>query len=383
MAPFNQNLSQSQQMQLSEDLRRYKAFLEWTTTLSGSIHIPTFNSKEEFENFKAAYKAAAGYEGSEKQAKAMPMVEKFLHDAIEVVDSFRSGKEHTNEVVKRFVRAKVGSPLASPTMTSQIVRDYRAWQSDFAADMRWMLVFSTRDMSGNLSGKIVNFKSAVEYGFVEHGNTIKYGTIGASTEQDVYPQRSGGGLQFDTEWLRLNGYIQFNDAIMALRQKREEFISDYMWNLLATNAGDTTLFNTSLQVTMNLAAQTLRGNNKNKGYGTTYGQSYFYIHNGSHTPQVNSAIFALRGENGTNPVVEYPIIAIDTDSIPSSITQGGSTNAAGLMVLPGRDLMYLPFMASEQFQSTDRERSVIKIGQDERWNGRVGDTQQIQKVRHS
>lgn len=364
----------------SLEQEKLKAFHMFEAQYLTMLKSKVWSNAAEFGKFKALVaKAESGDKKAESQIRQRMKAVMSLG-----TDAFTDNLDE-NEFYK-MIRHKFGSSLAAPGTTSPIIETFQVWQNEFAIDLRWMLLFATKDMRANLTGKVVDFRSAVKMEKLTEQQDVPYGFIGDSIGKEVTKERMGGGLAFERHWLERNGFVTANDALSAIRMKHEEFKSTEHWDKIYKNAGVVRAFNTDLQTTINEAysidiIDSLKGN----GYGLTATTPVYLIHNHTLTQTVNKAIFALRGENGTSPVVEYNVVPISTDKVPKQITEvGGSTaHDSVLMVLPGRNLMYCPFDTPSENEAFKWEKNTIQMGIQDFYTPRVGDNKQIVKVRIS
>lgn len=365
--------------QIEEESRNQVSFKKAYAQVVGT---PTFNMREDYQKFIDAFNA--GCEGKQLPKAIKQKMAKLVKDAMSVTTDFRAGRLHDNVVWNE--RMKYISALAVPGMAALMDTFNIATVADMAADMNWMRAFRTIDMRGSMAGKIINFFLHAEIKELTPQESVPYGYIGTVTEESIDSGRYGGGFAFDRKWIANNGFLQLNDAIMALREENDITKSEASYLAMVQKIGGTEAFDTDPATTFNKAYNNLLDPLRtNKGYGITATTPVLAYHHPHHTQKVNQAIFALRGENGTNPVVEYNITPIPTYEVPKTLKENntGTAHDAVMFVLPGRRILHVPQDGLSENQAFDWDKQVIKVGLQDFYKSTVKDAAQLRKVRLS
>lgn len=365
------------QAQIEEESRHQIDFKKAYNMVAGT---PMFNMREDWETFMKAFEA--GCSGKKLPKAVLQKMKKLVTDAVGITTDFHTGRLPDNAVWRE--RLKYISALAVPGMPALLDTYNIATVADMSADMNWMRAFRTIDMRGTLSGKIINFFLHAEIKELTPQQDVPYSFIGTVTEESIDSGRYGGGFSFDRKWLANNGFMQLNDAVMALREENDIKKSQVSYEAMVQTIGGTEAFDTDTATTFNKGYENLlEPLRTNKGYGITATTPVLVYHHPHHIGAVNKAIFALRGENGTNPVVEYNITPIPSFDVPKQLKQEntGTAHDAVMFVLPGRRIMHVPQDSMSENQAYDWDKGVIKLGVQDFYKSAVKDKLQLRKVR--
>lgn len=375
MTPQEREIVEANNLEIS---RKYAAQYSFHKTLVG---VPTFTMRSDWEAFAAVIEK--GFSGKTLTQKERKFVAKVVSDAVSLTTDARTPGGLANNVVWQNY-AKYASQLAVPGMPAIIDAYNIGLTADMSADMNWMRAYRTLDMRGVTSGKITNFFLHTKVVELAPNAPVPYTYIGATTEENVSNGRYGGGFAFDRNWLATNGFIQMNDAIMALREGNDITKTTDAYGRLYANIPATEAFDTDTQTTFNKGyynlCNPLRTNN---GYGITATSQVLCYYNPIHAQKVVNAMFARRGAaNDTNEVM-HNIVPIPTFDIPAQLQEGGTGTAhdAVLFVLPGRRILHLPQGDLSENTALEWEKNVVKTGIQDFYKNEVMDTAQTLKVR--
>lgn len=366
---------------LEEDRRQ----VDYKKAYQQIMGTPIFNMRADFDKFMGTFEKA--HSGRKISKEVKEKMHRIVRDGLSLMTDFHTGKLAQNCVFME--RAKYVSALAAFNMPAILDTYNIGTVADLSADQNWMRAFRTLDMRDSMAGEIVNFYLHAKIVELGPQKDVPYSHIGTLEKETVASGRVGGGFTFDLKWLRVNGFIQLNDAIMALREQADITKSQQAYTAMVGNMGDTQAFDTDAATTFNRGYQKITETNRTanggigKGYGITATTQILLYHHPHHISAVNKAIFATRGENGTNPVVEYNLVPIPSFEVPKQLQESGSGTAhdAVMMVLPGRRILHVPQDNPSENQAFDWDKGVMKVGMQDFYKMDVKDDDQLLKVR--
>lgn len=366
-----------------------KAFAQFSATYHSLLNAPTFTSSEEAKKFLEdvpgrIHKLMQIEKASDRKAAARKALGP-IHKAFALREDAVFGTLGQNPLYKHLTKKNVvithGTGAEMP-----VVASFRSMVPDSEIDLQYLLLYEQDDLREALIGRVLDLRSEVKVLKTAKGAPIKYTPFGFDQSLEIESERFTNGLAFDRKWINNNTAVNMNDAITAQRLAFDRSRSYTAFQNIFNNAGATNqAFDTSLVKTINKGAFDLLDSlridpnapESGKGYDVTDDSVVYLVCNPLYKDVVNQAMNAIRGDNGTNPVIEYNVQPLFTFHAPKEPNSG---KAGGYLTLPMRKLrmgVFDDMFTDEEYKfSTD----TVNLGAQEYIRFKAFDNKQIKKV---
>lgn len=359
-----------------------------TKMLMALVMMKTWSDKESFSKWWETSKELQENK-DEKSRKKYVENTNWVHKSFSVISDQMFGTISKNPVAvaKGFGGVKTEKGVNNLVTgwngaMSQLLAQFQSMGAGYDVDAQWMQLFMMADMrEGPMTGEVFEMCGLVKYEKIKEDQSIPFGSIGHDKTYKTQVCRGAGGFRFNRPWIERNGVFVANNAISHLRWGSMRLKANEAYALIKSAKDSIFGFDTSIIKTLNLASdqmlQALEGLGK---YGVTAQSQLYFLTHPSNRSAVNTAIRAVAGENGTNPILEYniqPIYSYKVDAI------NGNSKAFGYMVLPGQELIYSVYEDQMTDEKYDFCRDAVEIAGQEYFGfsaGKEAKTKQILEV---
>lgn len=367
---------------------RMKRFADFSIKYHSLLSAPTFSSDATARKFleeapSKIQEVLSIKEAKERKAKAREVFAP-VHKAFSLREDAIFGTLNENALYKSLAKKALithGDGSDMPVLAS-----FRSMVPDAEIDLQYLLIYEQDDLRNALVGKVIDYRTEVKVKKTPKGAPIEYTPLGFDKALELESDRYTNGIAFDRRWINNNAAVNMNDAITAQRMAFERNRSYEAWqNVFNSTDGSPFAFDTSVVKTISRGAFAVLDQNRidpgspdaGKGYDVTTDTVVYLVVNPLYMDIVNQAINAVRGENGTNPVIEYNVQPIFSFHAPLEPVSG---KAGGYLVLPKRKHrmgIFDDLFSEEEYKfSTD----TVNLGAQEYVRFKSFDTKQVKKV---
>lgn len=370
-----------------EYAERQKAFHDWKREVYAAINAPTFTSNEKAlewvnamgatptmspEQFQKLISDPQSFMEDGKFKDSVGKREKalyFAYKSLEVVSDVTFGRRESNPILSKAIGGLFTQPGNYPVAAS-----FASYQAPQDLDMNWMQAFNSVDLRGAMIGKLVDWVGEAKFYELLNNEPIKYSNIGYDKATDVVKRIFAGGHAIDMDMVGNSPALTLNNAFTSLRLAAEAKKADVAYSAINDEYDGTENYATSVVNTFNVAGHTLKNKfvSSKLGISVTPSTLLLMYANPSNQATVEQALNAIRGTDGTSPIVIHNIRPIFSYKIDATT----ATKKAVRLLIPGQKAVHATFQDLTTNQESHFDTQRIKVAAVEKYNIKFYETKQ-------
>ena len=292
------------------------------------------------------------------------VVKNTLNAKFKLLDDFLEGLPLSEEVAQDVgingghFRQKSTSNAVKPNILE--IMGIESWYNTLNIDMQWMSLFQMETADEATEVHVVDWLNKMRHKQYAIGAPIESVPFSTETATQMGRKRYGGGSFADRSLLGTQQRYTVNNLLRGHQVAELILRADLAYaSQAAVTPNGTTSYSTSIVQTANSAYDTLIQAMATAGYNVTASTPAYLLCHGSHRAAVNASFATIRGLNGNNQILEYPITPIYTYN-SNWPAQFASTNA-GMLIFPGQKQIWVNFRGPRVEQEPDPKRDGLDL----------------------
>lgn len=299
-----------------------------------------------------------------------PKEQEVAKDAINakfgLLDDFYEGKPIGDDVAQdvglKGAMFHVSEKSASSAVAPNIAyfQGIESWFNTLGIDMRWMPLFQMETIETATEAQIIDWLNKLEHKQYDIGAPIETMPFSTETATRFGRKRFGGGSFADRSLLDTQQRYTISNLMRAHQVAELKLKANQAYTAqAAVTPNGTTAFSTNIVTTVNNAYVTLITAMAAAGYQVTADTPAYLLSHASYRAAINASFATIRGTDGDNEVLEYPVTPIFTFNTNWPSTFAG--NNAGMLIVPAQKQIWVNFRTPRVEQVQDPKRDGMEL----------------------